>query len=146
MASRQIYASSSGDTWDLVQDESTGSILIRHQPNAASGGQATTSELDVFLARHRGKAESDALLQMIGTLVQNASAQIEEPRGVPSNEDAVITRAGQLFEEETGRPWATNSTQVIGTMQSLSPGEDEKAIYIDRARREFDEIEEEGHS
>jgi hypothetical protein len=140
MASRQIYASSSGDTWDLVRDDRRGSVLIRHQPNAASGGQATDAEIDVFLTRHRGKAESEALLQMIGTLVKDAT------RGLTSTEDPLVRRAGQLFEAETGRPWSDAFSKSAAATPPAGPGEDERAAYIDRARRELDAIEEEGHS
>ena len=51
----------------------------------------------------------------------------------PTNAE-VITRAKQLFEEETGRVWKDGADH------------DETAPYIERARRELAEIEEEGHS
>ena len=38
MASRRIYASSSGDTWDLVRDAATGRVSVLHTANPASGG------------------------------------------------------------------------------------------------------------
>ena len=91
-------------------------------------------------AKRRGKAETVALLRMIGALVLDAASV----GGLNASENLVITRAGQLFEEETGRPWDAAFLKATGTMQSLSPGEDEKAAYIDRARRELDAIEEEG--
>ena len=69
MAGRRIYASSSGDTWDLLRDPSTGRVSVLHTANAASGGVKAEFDLDAFLPRNRGSAENQALQVMIGTLV-----------------------------------------------------------------------------
>jgi hypothetical protein len=66
MPARRIYASSSGDTWDLVQDGQH--IFVIHTPNEASGGKATSRELADFLSAYRGSAEWTALLALIGSL------------------------------------------------------------------------------
>lgn len=58
----------------------------------------------------------------------------------------VITRAKQLFEEETGRVWDAAFAKRAGEMPPANADEDEAARYIDRAKRELAEIEEEGHS
>ena len=69
MANRRIYASSSGDTWDLVRDAATGRVSVLHTANPASGGAKAEFDLDAFLPRNKGSAENDALQAMIGTLV-----------------------------------------------------------------------------
>ncbi len=69
MASRRIYASSSGDTWDLVRDPASGRVSVLHTANMASGGAKAEFDLDAFLPRNKGSAENDALQAMIGTLV-----------------------------------------------------------------------------
>ena len=58
----------------------------------------------------------------------------------------VITRAKQLFEEETGRARDPPFSKRVGDTPPATPVEDEAARYIDRAKRELAEIEEEGHS
>ena len=70
MASRRIYASSSGDTWDLNRDEGTGRVSVVHTANQASGGAIAEFDLDAFLPRARGSAEHAELVRMIGTLVE----------------------------------------------------------------------------
>ena len=69
MASRRIYASSSGDTWDLVRDSETGRVSVLHTANAPSGGAKAEFDLDAFLPRSKGSAENLALQALIGTLV-----------------------------------------------------------------------------
>jgi hypothetical protein len=50
-----VYASSNGDRWYLVRDDADPERLrVRHQPNRASGGRATTVEIDEFLAEGHG--------------------------------------------------------------------------------------------
>ena len=70
MASRRIYTSSSGDTWDLVREEGSGRIAVVHTGNPASGGAKADFDLDAFLPRTKGSAENNALLEMIGSLVE----------------------------------------------------------------------------
>ena len=69
MASRRIYASSNGDTWDLNRDDATGRVSVVHTANRASGGAVAEFDLDAFLPRTRGSPEHTELLAMIGTLV-----------------------------------------------------------------------------
>ncbi len=68
MSARRIYASSSGDTWDLVQDGQQ--LFIKHTPNEASGGKASSRELAAFLTSNKGSAEYQALIALIGSLTQ----------------------------------------------------------------------------
>ena len=70
MASRRIYASSSGDAWDLCRDDATGRVSVVHTANPASGGAVTDFDLDAFLPRSRGSAEHAELVALIGTLVE----------------------------------------------------------------------------
>jgi hypothetical protein len=50
-----VYASSNGDRWYLVLDDADPERLrVRHQPNRASGGRATTVDIDEFLAEGHG--------------------------------------------------------------------------------------------
>jgi hypothetical protein len=65
---RKLYESSSGDRWYLICDPS-GAVFIRHEANAASGGQVEHEEVAAFLGRGAGP-EQQALLHLIGTLVE----------------------------------------------------------------------------
>ncbi len=50
---RKLYESSSGDRWYLICDPS-GAVFIRHEANAASGGQVEHEEVAAFLGRGAG--------------------------------------------------------------------------------------------
>jgi hypothetical protein len=70
---RELYRSSSGDRWDLVREPGSGRVLVRHRPNAASGGRASEVEVGEFLARGGRGPEHAELLRLIGTLVSTLS-------------------------------------------------------------------------
>jgi hypothetical protein len=43
------YNSSNGDRWQVLHDPSTGRTLVRHVPNASSGGTIRDFDIDEFL-------------------------------------------------------------------------------------------------
>lgn len=65
------HATSNGDRWFLVRDDANPKRLrVRHQPNRASGGQASLVDVEQFLAEGHGP-QHDALqrhLQQLGYL------------------------------------------------------------------------------
>jgi len=65
---RELYRSSNGDQWHLVRETDSGRVLIKHQPNTASGGRTSYVEIAAFLTDGHGP-EHQALLRLIGTLV-----------------------------------------------------------------------------
>lgn len=73
--SRLLYASANGDRWHLVYDRPR--LLVRHTPNAPSGGSNSTLDIATFLARGQGP-EQQALLALIATL-------IDDPAPAPSD-------------------------------------------------------------
>jgi len=70
---RQLYASSNGDRWYLVRDDEAGDVFVQHIPNAPSGGRPSRLDIGTFLARSPGSPESQALLHLIGTLVEDGA-------------------------------------------------------------------------
>ena len=79
--SRQLYQGSNGDRWLLVRDPATGRVFVRHEPNVASGGQVTDSEIGSFLSQSGTGPEKQELLRLIGTLVKDPEMS---PTSVPS--------------------------------------------------------------
>ena len=69
---RKLYESPSGDRWYLIGDPS-GAVFIRHEANAASGGQVEHEDITTFLSRGAGP-EQQELLRLIGTLVEEHHA------------------------------------------------------------------------
>ena len=57
-----FYRSSNGDQWYLV--EGTPQMLVRHQPNRASGGQSSTMTVHEFLSEGHGP-QHEALRRML---------------------------------------------------------------------------------
>jgi len=68
---RELYRSApSGDRWCLVRELDSGRVFIEHEPNQSSGGRASHIEISDFLAHDAGGPEHQALLRLIGTLVE----------------------------------------------------------------------------
>lgn len=67
VATREIYSSPNGDRWYLVREPRSGRVFIKHEPNAASGGDTSLIEIAEFLTQDHGPQHSE-LLRLIGTL------------------------------------------------------------------------------
>ena len=69
---RKLYTSPNGDRWYLIS-EPAGGVFVRHEANAASGGQVEHLGIGDFLSSGQGP-EQQELLRLIGTLVDEHSA------------------------------------------------------------------------
>jgi hypothetical protein len=78
---RELYSSPNGDRWHVCKDAS-GRVFVLHQAYIPSGGQISQIELRDFLARGCGP-EQQALLQMIGTLIESAPGDLLSGEGNP---------------------------------------------------------------
>jgi hypothetical protein len=67
----QLYSSPNGDRWFLGRDPATGDIFVRHEPNAPSGGRPSDIDIGAFLNRGPRNPEHQALLYLIGTLIED---------------------------------------------------------------------------
>jgi hypothetical protein len=67
---RELYRSPNGDTWFLGREPTNGNAFIIHQPNAPSGGRLSHIEIGEFLRSGVKGPEHQALLRLIGTLVE----------------------------------------------------------------------------
>jgi len=72
---RELYRSANGDRWSLVRDPGSGRVFVRHEPNAASGGRTSDIGIGEFLARGGHGPEHQALLRLIGTLVERGPSR-----------------------------------------------------------------------
>ena len=66
---RELYRSPNGDTWFLGREPIDGRAFVIHQPNAPSGGQLSHIQLGAFLQGDAKGPEHQALMRLIGTLV-----------------------------------------------------------------------------
>jgi hypothetical protein len=70
--SRELYRSGpNGDRWSLVREPASGRVFVEHEPNISSGGQ--TSRIADFLAHGGHGPEHQALLRLIGALVEETT-------------------------------------------------------------------------
>jgi hypothetical protein len=67
---RELYGSPNGDGWFLGRDPATEEVFVRHEPNAPSGGRPSDIEIGAFLSRGQRNPEHQALLRLIGTLIE----------------------------------------------------------------------------
>jgi hypothetical protein len=67
---RELYRSPNGDAWFLARDPSDERAFIIHEPNAPSGGQPSHLDVGAFLRLGANGPEHQALLRLIGTLVE----------------------------------------------------------------------------
>jgi hypothetical protein len=65
---RAFYTSSNGDCWLVVKAGDMGEIFVRHEPNKASGGQASEVDIAAFVARGTGSPEGQALIDLLHQL------------------------------------------------------------------------------
>jgi len=64
MTDTVIYRSSNGDQWYLVHGVESEQMFVRHQPNRASGGQSSLTDIDEFLSEGHGP-QHEALLRLL---------------------------------------------------------------------------------
>ncbi len=64
-----FYSSENGDEWLLLCDGDL--VLVRHQPNAASGGRARDIDLGAFLSREENTPQNRALRDYSQALYQS---------------------------------------------------------------------------
>jgi hypothetical protein len=62
----EIYRSSNGDRWQLIRE--VGRRFVRHEPNFASGGLATETDVDRFLESTGTSPENLALRKLLDRL------------------------------------------------------------------------------
>ena len=71
MTARVLYESANGDIWRLIRDPGSGLAMVEHRPNVSSGGRTSLIEIGQFPRAGGNGPEHQALLQMIGTLVDD---------------------------------------------------------------------------
>jgi len=73
--SREFYRSGpNGDRWSLARETESGRVFIEHKPNISSGGQTSHIEIADFLAHGGAGPEHQALLRLIGSLVEETTS------------------------------------------------------------------------
>ena len=71
MTERVLYQSSNGDSWLLTRDPVSKMPAVKHQPNVSSGWQISYTDIGKFLRDGANGPEHQALLKLIGTLIDD---------------------------------------------------------------------------
>jgi hypothetical protein len=71
MTERVLYESGNGDSWFLARDPASNLPVVEHQPNPSSGGQKSYTPISRFLRDGPNGPEHQALLKLIGTLLDD---------------------------------------------------------------------------
>lgn len=66
---RLLYSSPNGDRWLLCHDAAAERVFVRHEANRPSGGQVSDIDIGNFLSGGPVNPEHEALLRLLGTLV-----------------------------------------------------------------------------
>ena len=66
-----IYRSSNGDRWQLVDAGEQRQMLVRHIPNASSGGQTNDTTVADFLSIDGAGPEFAALRRLLASIADN---------------------------------------------------------------------------
>jgi hypothetical protein len=74
LLTRDLYRSPNGDRWSLIREADSHDVMVRHQPNAASGGEAIDMDVGEFLLRGGEGPEHQALLRLIADLANEPLA------------------------------------------------------------------------
>jgi hypothetical protein len=78
---RVLYSSANGDMWFLARESETENVFVRHEANPSSGARVTDIDIGAFLSTGQRHPQHEALLRLIGTLVEgNPRGYVEKVR------------------------------------------------------------------
>lgn len=109
---RKLYDSANGDRWYLIREPRSGRVLVRHEPNLASGGDTAVFEVGEFLTQQGHGPQHSELLGLIGALVGDT---------MPGSHPSPVPPAMKLSARN----------QIRGTVASVHKGQTTGHVRID---------------
>jgi hypothetical protein len=107
---REFYASPNGDRWALARN-GDGELVVRHEPNWASGGMVSEIAVDVFLSHSGQGPEYQALSATLAELSQSAQ-NLDD-----SNSDAKTTeKIDRALGQAVARCWSKLAPEIQQTL------------------------------
>ena len=128
---KELYYAPNGDHWTLCKD-AAGKLIVRHQPNLASGGQPSEIEVDQFLSRGGQGPEYQALRKALTELRHGAPPH--ENKGELSADAA--DRLCRALGQAATRCWSSLPQEIqhkLFEAAVMSQGEvirQELAVYL----------------
>jgi hypothetical protein len=117
---RELYSSPNGDYWHLCKDASD-RVFVLHQANIPSGGHTSQIELGDFLTRGYGP-EQQALIRMIGTLIESPSGELLTGEGNPGLASGGSGAPSNPISSVTPARLATLVPEIVPRRCNLSEG------------------------
>jgi hypothetical protein len=111
---REIYHSENGDRWLLSRDDD-GRAFIVHKANLSSGGKVTPIELGDFLGAGKAGPEHQALVCLIGSLVESGSSS-ETRDDLSGSQNAHPRRVANMGRSSAMRGFSYQS-RVVGVLR-----------------------------
>jgi hypothetical protein len=103
---KDLYYSPNGDRWTLCRD-SAGKLVVCHQPNEASGGQANEAAVDAFLSFGRHGPEYQALRDALADL--GLGPQVPDRTQVSVD---AMDRLSRALGEAVARSWSALPQEI----------------------------------
>ena len=104
----ELYFSPNGDRWILAQD-GEGKLVVRHQPNLASGGVVSEIPVDVFLAQGGQGPEYQALSAALAKPSNDGADTGESDAKISEHVNGVLGQA-------VARCWSMLAPEIQATM------------------------------
>jgi hypothetical protein len=104
---KQLYNAPNGDRWTLCTD-AAGKFVVCHQPNEASGGQASETEVELFLSFGGQGPEYQALREALAVLAHRAVAL--ERKGELSGE--AMDKLSRTLGQAVARNWSSLPQEI----------------------------------
>ena len=131
---RELYASPNGDVWNLVRDEQTGKLFVRHQANKNSGGTITETDAHEFLKRPGEPPEKLALLNVAEEYgITEHPVSLDRRRGIAAQKQTELRRLladVQANEQALRNKQAELEAQMLAAPASTWEEAAEKARYL----------------
>jgi hypothetical protein len=128
---KELYNAPNGDRWALCRDPA-GKLVVSHQPNKASGGQASETDVNLFLSFGGHGPEYEALKEALADLGQDLQAHERKGQITADTMDNLSRALGQAVAQS----WSTlpqDIQQRLFEAAVRSQGEQirqELAVYV----------------
>jgi hypothetical protein len=121
---RELYRSSNGDCWFLSRDPQTDRPIVKHVPNAPSGGRTSLIEIGAFLATGGSGPEHRELLRLIGTLVEDHTHGFERSSSEQGPDRKRSEEEGGYYVDELAQRHGISNDQASRLIRQIGPDRD----------------------
>jgi phage terminase Nu1 subunit (DNA packaging protein) len=104
---KELYNAPNGDRWTLCRD-AAGKLVVFHQPNEASGGQASETDVNLFLAVGGRGPEYQALTKALADVDQGTQVH-ERKEQIPAE---AMDRLSRALGQAVAQSWSTLPQEI----------------------------------